>query len=440
MDFRLMNKCKVLPNNLSGVLAVPGDKSISQRVTLLCGIAKGRSHIKGFLNGEDAKSTLLAMKSLGVKFEFLSDTELFIDGISGNFIQPNNKLDLGNSGTGTRLLAGLLSGLGINVEIIGDKSLSSRPMNRIKIPLEKMGAKICLSGENNTLPMKIYSSRLEGITYEMPVASAQVKSALLFAGLYAKGSTTIIEPSFTRDHTEKLFELFNIPLNIDHYKISLDGFGALGPKIKSQNINIPGDFSSAAFWIVAVAGKTGLKVEIKDVGLNPKRIALLEVLKRMGAKIKIKYQNKNYDPIGTVFVEGSKLRGTVISGDEIPNLIDELPIIAVAGAIASGKTIIRDAEELRFKESDRIAVMATHLKSFGVKVIENNDGMEIDGSNKLISPKKELDSYGDHRIAMSLAILNSYGSDEITISNVKCVDTSYPEFWKHFKLLGGIIK
>ena len=407
---------------------------------MLCGIAKGRSHIKGFLNGDDAKSTLLAMKSLGVKFEFLSDTELFIDGINGNFIQPNKKLDLGNSGTGTRLLAGLLSGLGINVEIIGDKSLSSRPMNRIKIPLEKMGAKICLSGENNTLPMKISSSRLEGITYEMPVASAQVKSALLFAGLYAKGSTTIIEPSFTRDHTEKLFELFNIPLNIDHYKISLDGFGALGPKIKSQNINIPGDFSSAAFWIVAVAGKTGLKVEIKDVGLNPKRIALLEVLKRMGAKIKIKYQNKNYDPIGTVFVEGSKLRGTVISGDEIPNLIDELPIIAVAGAIASGKTIIKDAEELRFKESDRIAVMATHLKSFGVKVIENNDGMEIDGSNKLISPKKELDSYGDHRIAMSLAILNSYGSDEITISNVKCVDTSYPEFWKHFKLLGGIIK
>ena len=440
MDFRLMNKCKVLPNNLSGVLAVPGDKSISQRVALLCGIAKGRSHIKGFLNGDDAKSTLLAMKSLGVKFEFLSDTELFIDGINGNFIQPNKKLDLGNSGTGTRLLAGLLSGLGINVEIIGDKSLSSRPMNRIKIPLEKMGAKICLSGENNTLPMKISSSRLEGITYEMPVASAQVKSALLFAGLYAKGSTTIIEPSFTRDHTEKLFELFNIPLNIDHYKISLDGFGALGPKIKSQNINIPGDFSSAAFWIVAVAGKTGLKVEIKDVGLNPKRIALLEVLKRMGAKIKIKYQNKNYDPIGTVFVEGSKLRGTVISGDEIPNLIDELPIIAVAGAIASGKTIIKDAEELRFKESDRIAVIATHLKSFGVKVIENNDGMEIDGSNKLISPKKELDSYGDHRIAMSLAILNSYGSDEITISNVKCVDTSYPEFWKHFKLLGGIIK
>ena len=435
-----MNKCKVLPNNLSGVLAVPGDKSISQRVALLCGIAKGRSHIKGFLNGDDAKSTLLAMKSLGVKFEFLSDTELFIDGINGNFIQPNKKLDLGNSGTGTRLLAGLLSGLGINVEIIGDKSLSSRPMNRIKIPLEKMGAKICLSGENNTLPMKISSSRLEGITYEMPVASAQVKSALLFAGLYAKGLTTIIEPSFTRDHTEKLFELFNIPLNIDHYKISLDGFGALGPKIKSQNINIPGDFSSAAFWIVAVAGKTGLKVEIKDVGLNPKRIALLEVLKRMGAKIKIKYQNKNYDPIGTVFVEGSKLRGTVISGDEIPNLIDELPIIAVAGAIASGKTIIKDAEELRFKESDRIAVMATHLKSFGVKVIENNDGMEIDGSNKLISPKKELDSYGDHRIAMSLAILNSYGSDEITISNVKCVDTSYPEFWKHFKLLGGIIK
>ena len=159
----------------------------------------------------------------------------------------------------------------------------------------------------------------------------------------------------------------------------------------------------------------------------------------MGAKIKIKYQNKNYDPIGTVFVEGSKLRGTVISGDEIPNLIDELPIIAVAGAIAS-ETIIKDAEELRFKESDRIAVMATHLKSFGVEVIENNDGMEIDGSNKLISPKKELDSYGDHRIAMSLAILNSYGSDEITISNVKCVDTSYPEFWKHFKLLGGIIK
>ena len=435
-----MNKCKVLPNNLSGALTVPGDKSISQRVSLLCGIAEGRSHIKGFLNGEDAKSTLLAMKSLGVRFKFLSDTELFIDGVSGNFIQPNNKLDLGNSGTGTRLLAGLLSGIGINAEIIGDKSLSSRPMNRIKIPLEKMGAKICLSGEKNTLPMRISPSRLEGITYEMPVASAQVKSALLFAGLYAKGSTTIIEPSFTRDHTEKLFELFNIPLNIDHYKISLDGFGALGPKIKSQNINIPGDFSSAAFWIVAVAGKTGLKVEIKDVGLNPKRIALLEVLKRMGAKIKIKYQNKNYDPIGTVFVEGSKLRGTVISGDEIPNLIDELPIIAVAGAIASGKTIIKDAEELRFKESDRIAVIATHLKSFGVEVIENNDGMEIDGSNQLISPKKELDSHGDHRIAMSLAILNSYGSDEITISNVKCVDTSYPEFWKHFKLLGGRIK
>ena len=432
-----MIQYKIFPRNLSGSVILPGDKSISQRVSILCGIAGGQSHISGFLNGHDSMSTLIAMESLGVKYKFITDTELIINGVDGHFKKPNKKLDLGNSGTGTRLLSGLISGIGLSVEIIGDKSLSSRPMDRITIPLELMGAKIIFSEEKNTLPMRIISSKLKGITYQMPIASAQVKSCLLFAGLYADGITTIIEPSFTRDHTEKLFNLFNIPLDINERKISLKGFGKSGPKIKGQDIKIPGDFSSGAFWIVAVAGIVGSRLEIKNVGLNPKRIALLEVLKRMGAKIEIKFLNKNFDPYGTIFVEGTKLRGTVIQGDEIPNLIDELPIIAVAGSIAKGKTIIKGAEELRFKESDRISVMVKYLKLFGVNVIEKKDGMEITGVDQLVSPKKVLDSHDDHRIAMSLAILNTFANDEITIKNVECVNTSYPNFWKHLNLLGG---
>ena len=432
-----MIQYKIFPKNLSGSVILPGDKSISQRVSILCGMADGQSHISGFLNGQDSISTLIAMESLGINYKFITDTELIINGVNGHFRKPNKRLDLGNSGTGTRLLTGLISGLGLDVEIIGDKSLSSRPMDRIKIPLERMGAKIFLSGKKNTLPMKIISSKLKGITYYMPIASAQVKSCLLFAGLYAEGITTIIEPSFTRDHTEKLFDLFDIPLDIDDRKISIQGFGKSGPKIKGKNIKIPGDFSSAAFWIVAVAGRVGSKLEINNIGLNSKRIALLEVLKRMGAKIDIKYINNNYDPNGSIFVEGTKLKGTIIEGDEIPNLIDELPILAVAGSIAEGKTIINDAEELRFKESDRISVMVKHLRSFGVKAIEKKDGMEITGTDQLFSPNKLLDSHDDHRIAMSLAILNTYANDEITIKNVECVDTSYPSFWEHLNLLGG---
>ena len=285
--------------------------------------------------------------------------------------------------------------------------------------------------------MMIAGGNLEGIGYLLPMASAQVKSCVLLAGLFANGKTTVVEPRPTRDHTEKLFQALDIPIEINGLEISIEGFGKEGPRIKARDFVVPGDFSSAAFWIVAIAARPGAELTIENVGLNPRRTALLDVMKRMGADIEITMTEEKGDPYGTIKVKGGQLKGTVIEGDEIPNLIDELPIISVAGALAEGETDIRDAEELRVKESDRIAEMVKNLKLFGVDVEEKQDGMIVKGPATLTTPDAVIDSHGDHRIAMSVAILNSFATGPITIDKVGCVDTSYPEFWEHMEQLGG---
>jgi 3-phosphoshikimate 1-carboxyvinyltransferase len=425
-------------SKFGGELRVPGDKSVSQRIAMLAALAKGTSEVYGFLRGEDAMSTLGAMCSLGASARFEGDV-LKITGTGGKFKEPANPLDMGNSGTGTRLLAGLLSGQAMTVAMTGDASLSRRPMGRIKTPLELMGAQIELTGETGTLPMTITGTPLHGIRYELPMASAQVKSCILLAGLFAEGKTTVIEPRPTRDHTEKLFQTLGIPLHIDGLEISLNGFGSKGPQITARKLTVPGDFSSAAFWIAAVAARPGAELIVRGVGLNSRRTALLDVLKRMGALIEVEFSEEQGDPIGTVFVRGAKLRGTTIGGDEIPNLIDELPMLAVIGALAEGATIIRDAAELRVKESDRIAVTAGHLRAFGVHVDEHVDGMTVHGPTKLRAPTEPLSSHGDHRITMSMAMLATFGNAPVKLEQVECVATSYPDFWNHLEQLGGMV-
>ena len=272
------------------------------------------------------------------------------------------------------------------------------------------------------------------------MASAQVKSSVLLAGLYAEGKTTVIEPRPTRDHTEKLFEALGIPVQINGLEVSIEGYGEAGPQFEARDFVVPGDFSSAAFWIVAVAARPGAELSIEGVGLNPRRTALLDVMRRMGADVQVTVVEERGDSYGTITVRGAQLKGTVIEGDEIPNLIDELPVIAVAGALAEGKTEIRDAAELRVKESDRIAEVVKNLQLFGVDVEEREDGMVVSGPSTLRTPEVAIDSHGDHRIAMSMAILNTFADGAVTIENVGCVNTSYPAFWEHMVQLGGRVE
>ena len=432
-----MNRVVVYPGELAGRVQLPGDKSVSQRVAILASLACGTSEVTGYLDGEDAQSTLAAMVALGASVERKPDGMISISGVGGALREPLEPLDLGNSGTGARLLAGLLAGAGVRATVVGDASLSRRPMGRIEKPLALMGADLQLTGERGTLPMEIVGGGLKGITYEMPMASAQVKSCVLLAGLFAEGKTTVVEPHPTRDHTEKLFETFGIPVRVEGPRVSVMGYGAAGPLLEGRPVRVPGDFSSAAFWLVAAAAREGAVIEMDSVGLNPRRTALLEVLKRMGADVNVIPDVMSGDPVGRLRVQGATLRGTVIEGDEIPNLIDELPILAVAGALAMGKTVIRDAAELRVKESDRIAEMVKHLRSFGVSVDEFEDGMCVKGGAVLKTPVVPLLSDGDHRIAMSMAILNTFADGALILDEVGCVDTSYPSFWSDMVALGG---
>jgi 3-phosphoshikimate 1-carboxyvinyltransferase len=434
-----MSSKKVFPAKLGGTVTVPGDKSISQRVAMLAALANGTSKVIGYLNGEDARSTLSAMEQMGAKAEFRDDA-LYITGVAGQLHQPEEPLNMGNSGTGTRLLAGVVAGAGIEVTMEGDASLSSRPMGRIRHPLSLMGAHIGLTGKPGTLPMVICGGKLKGIGYLLPMASAQVKSCVLLAGLFAEGKTTVVEPRPTRDHTEKLFQALGIPIQINGLEVSVEGCGEEGLKFNAREFFVPGDFSSAAFWIVAVAARPGAELTINNVGLNPRRTALLDVMRRMGADIEVTVTEEKGDPYGNIKVRGAQLKGTIIEGDEIPNLIDEIPVISVAAALAEGQTEIRDAGELRVKESDRIEEVVKNLRLFRVEVEEKEDGMIITGPAVLKTPEERINSHGDHRIAMSVAILNSFSDGKITLDNVGCVDTSYPEFWQHMETLGGKVE
>jgi len=405
-------------------LEVPGDKSISHRAVMLASLAQGSCVIRGFLPGEDCLSTMEAFRALGVKIERLAPTTLVIHGTCGKFHAPAGDLDCGNSGTTMRLLSGLLAAQPFESRLVGDASLSKRPMKRVIEPLARMGAHIEAETRPDRPPLRVHGGSLKAIDYVSPVASAQVKSAILLAGLFAKGTTSVSEPNLSRDHTERMFEYFGIAVKRSGLRASVEG----GQRPQPRDFRVPGDISSAAFWIVAAAVRPGWRLRLKQVGLNPSRTGLLGILTRMGARVR-EFEHSNLgEPIGTLEIEGAALKATRIEGKEIPNVIDELPILAVAAALAEGTTIIADAAELRVKETDRLAAIASHLKAMGVNVVEHPDGLEITGRKSLQGAT--LDSLGDHRIAMAFAIAGLFADSETVITGTECVNTSYPGFYE----------
>ena len=366
--------------HIDSEIVVPGDKSISHRAVILAALTNGSCMIQGFLPSEDCRCTVEAMRMLGITIDQTDETTLVVHGQRGHFRAPTSPIDCGNSGTLMRLLCGLLASQPFESELIGDASLSSRPMNRVIEPLAKMGAVIEATGPNGTAPLKIKGQKLEPIRYELPVASAQVKSAILLAGLQTSGKTTVVEPLQLRDHTERMMDYFLIrtirePVN-SGYSVSI--YGEQVPE--SRDFVVPGDISSAAFWMVAAAAQEGSSLLIRDVGLNETRTGILSVLLRMGAHAREVVQDTEHgEPCGEIRIDGTRLHGTVIAGNEVPNVIDEIPILAVAASLAQGKTLIRDAHELRVKETDRLAAIAANLTSMGVDVVEFQDGLEING-------------------------------------------------------------
>jgi 3-phosphoshikimate 1-carboxyvinyltransferase len=412
--------------HIESEIVVPGDKSISHRAAILAALSNGSCTIQGFLTSHDCRCTVDALRALGITIDQPDDTTLVIHGQRGHFHAPSGPIDCGNSGTLMRLLCGLLAAQPFESELIGDASLSSRPMNRVIEPLAKMGAVIEATGPSGTAPLRIKGQKLEPIRYELPVASAQVKSAILLAGLQTPGKTTVVEPVQLRDHTERMLDYFLIrtmrePAN-PGCAISIYG----DQVAESRDFVVPGDISSAAFWLVAAAAQEGSNLLIRDVGLNETRSGILSVLLRMGAHVREVVQDTLGEPRGEIRIEGTRLHGTVIAGNEIPNVIDEIPILAVAAALAQGKTLIRDAHELRVKETDRLAAIAANLTAMGVDVVEFQDGLEINGGAPLMNGR--LKSFGDHRIAMAFAVAGLFADGETVIEDAECIHTSYPGF------------
>jgi len=414
--------------SIGGEISVPGDKSLSHRAVLFAALADGTTTITNFLPGEDCVCTMRALQAMGCVIDTDSATRLTVHGVDGKLMAPLEPLDCGNSGTAMRLLAGILAAQPFKSRLIGDASLSSRPMKRIVDPLREMGAKIQGRGDKHTAPLEIDGGALHGIDYTLPIASAQLKSCLLLAGLFAHGTTSVTEKTPSRDHTERLLVHFHAPPVI---ATQGDGLGKTirvrgGTRLHAQDFNVPGDFSSAAFWIAAAAALPGANLTITNLGLNGTRTGLLSVLLRMGAHINESISDSSCEPVGTVQVYGRRLRGTRIAGAEIANVIDELPVIAAAAAVAEGDTEIRDAHELRVKETDRIEAMAGNLRAFGVTVTVHNDGMTIHGGGPVKGAR--VPSFGDHRIAMACAILGLFAKGETVIEDTSCIATSYPTF------------
>ena len=420
--------------NLSGQVIIPGDKSISHRSIILSSIAEGTSEISGFLKGEDCLATLNAFKKMGVKIED-EGKKINVHGVGLHGLKkPIEDLDLGNSGTSMRLLAGLLSGQKFSSNLIGDSSLSSRPMKRILEPLQEMGASIF--AKENTAPISIKATnKLSGISYKLPIASAQVKSCILLAGLYADSNTQVTEYHLTRDHTEKMFKKFGIEID-ENLKDSKKIIKISPPqKLIPSNITVPGDFSSASFFIVAGLIIPNSEITLKNIGINSSRTALLKVLIEMGADIKIKNINEDYEKTADIVIKSSNLEAIVLDEELVPNLIDELPILFIAAAFANGKTIIRGVEELKTKESDRLEAMSNSLRILGVESKTYSDGIDIEGKSSLNS-SVIIDSFGDHRIAMASSIACSMLDGENIIKNVENIRTSFPKFTETCNSLG----
>lgn len=431
-----MNKVRVYrKNRINAEIKVTPDKSITHRAVMLASISSGECVIHNPLKSRDCLSTVNALRSLGVKItEDKEHFHIYGNGIDG-LVTPKEKIDAGNSGTTVRLLSGILAGNNVSVEIVGDESLSRRPMKRIIEPLRLMGAQI-EARDDNYLPMKIRGSKnLKPITWENKIASAQVKSCVLFAGMYADGVTIYKEPVLSRDHTERMLQYLGVKLTIKHTVFSIEG------KVKKINpfeISIPADPSSASYFIAMAVLLPNSYLVVKDVCVNPTRMGFINTLIKMGAKIKFSNLRMLYnEPVADIIAESSRLKSVKIDADDVPAMIDELPLLAVVATQADGVTEISGASELRVKESDRIKSMTVSLQQLGGKIIEMKDGMIIMGNTRLYADKDnlELDSFNDHRVAMSLAVAGSICEGSFTILNSDCVDVSFPGFWDIYKSL-----
>jgi 3-phosphoshikimate 1-carboxyvinyltransferase len=414
--------------SLQGRIRVPGDKSISHRALMLGAIASGETAIAGLLLGEDPRSTASCFRAMGAEISELNSENVIVKGIGlGQLQEPKDVLNAGNSGTTMRLMLGLLASHPERLFVVtGDASLRSRPMSRVIQPLAQMGAQIWGRNQNTLAPLAVRGQQLKGIHYHSPIASAQVKSCILLAALSAEGETTVTEPSLSRDHSERMLQAFGAKLSIDPETHSVTIAGN-GTSLQGQKVIVPGDISSAAFWLVAAAIVPGSEIWIENVGVNPTRTGILEALAMMGAEISLENQRVVAgEPVADLRARSSQLKGCTIAGQIIPRLIDEIPILAVAAAFARGTTTIKDAAELRVKESDRLAVTAAELHRLGANIRELPDGLEIVGGNALAGA--EVNSHTDHRIAMSLAIAALKAKGTTTIRGAEAAAISYPEF------------
>ena len=415
--------------NVSGHIRVPGDKSISHRALMLGALAEGQTIIHDFLAGEDCLATLAALKALGVAIDDSNLHEIKITGVGLRGLQAAGvPLDMGNSGTGLRLLAGVLAGQSFNSELTGDESLLKRPMERIAKPLRRMGAEI--ETDDGCPPLQIQGGSLHAILYESPVASAQVKSAVLLAGLYADGITRVQEPGVTRDHTERMLQTFGVPVQSGDLAAELKG----PAKLTACEVRVPGDLSSAAFALAAGCISRSGGVTVEQVGMNPTRTGIIEILRLMGASLTIEAPSlEGNEPVATICAAPSDLKGVEIPQELIPLAIDELPLVFALAACAEGETVIRGAEELRHKESDRIAIMARNLETLGIEVEEFRDGIRIVGGQL---QGGTINSAGDHRIAMAFCVAAMCAAEPITILDTANVATSFPGFVPLMQSLG----
>ena len=423
-------KLKTNIDHLNGSIRVPGDKSISHRSIIFGSLAEGETKVYDILRGEDVLSTMQVFRDLGVEIED-KDGAVTIQGVGLDGLKaPQKALDMGNSGTSIRLISGVLAGTDFEVEMFGDDSLSKRPMDRVTLPLKKMGVSISGQTERDLPPLHLKGTKnLKPIHYELPIASAQVKSALIFAALQAHGQSIIIEKECTRNHTEDMLRQFGGDLSVDGKKITVQG----PQKLSGQTVVVPGDISSAAFWLVAGLIVPNSRVVLKNVGINETRTGIIDVIRAMGGKLEI----TDMDPIAksaTLTVETSELNGTEIGGALIPRLIDELPIIALLATQAQGQTVIKDAEELKVKETDRIQVVADALNSMGATITPTADGMIIKGKSVLHGAR--VNTFGDHRIGMMTAIAALLVADgEVELDRAEAINTSYPSFFDDLETL-----
>lgn len=410
--------------SVKGEITVPGDKSISHRSIMLGAIANGTTSVRGFLRGGDNMATMGAFRSMGVGISDDGETVVIQGRGLHGLIEPGDVIDCGNSGTTIRLITGLLAGQSFFSVVTGDQYLRKRPMKRVVEPLTRMGARILGRKQSSLAPLAISGGALNAIGYESPVSSAQVKSAIMLAGLYADGETSVREPSLSRDHSERMFRLFGASLETFDCGVTVRG----GVELQGQDITVPGDISSATFFMVAALITPGSELLIRNVGVNPTRTGAIDILQAMGGDIRLLDQRElSGEPVADILVRTSRLKGCAIAGSVVPRAIDEFPAICVAAACAEGTTTVREARELRVKETDRISAMATNLRKLGVTVEECDDGMDVTGIERLAGGS--VDSFGDHRIAMSLAVAALVSTDGITITDTGCIATSFPSFF-----------